>query len=1139
MFALVVRSGLLRLFGRALLPGCALLLAILLAEPAQGQDKPVEPVSKLRIGLVGAAEEKSIECEVRALDGAAYEFAFNPRTGDLAAIDPTDALLRVYASDALKGPGKTKFKEFRVPNQPVGIVFKRYRDADYCIVASVSESEYRVFDARSWKEVRKGRLPERDLTGLWTSTNPEDPWVYYGVELTAASVRRFNVETWSDGGEVGKGNPRGVSPDGTQFAIGDPSGSGVQSLEVARSGAVPLGGQSVNAQAEILFDAAGRLAISREFSTRPSANVLNGDLTKHLERLDYTVLMLAPERAWLVGHRRQQRANRGAVEHTDTLVFAETHTRRPLGQWEFPGQATIDHMMGQAVRVGRRTPIRRYGVFHDGDRNRLLLAFKDRLTIVPLEEAGLPVGPTPHVRMPLRAELQAGRAWEAGVTVVPATATATLIAGPPGLTFADGKLSWTPGDNDIGKHAAQIEVVAGDVSTRQATELTVNGAASELPIPPEAVGHVTWTADARGRWIVGVASKLVWTVDSKSLEIVARTVIDEAVDPRQFAFHNEFVVVATGGPSRILPLPDLRPERVLPASLRNEPFEIVADKWLVTGRDTLERFRLPEMQPVPFPEVVAGAHQRSGGGRLQGLPMELMANRFAEGWLSEGVYYDAQTPNIPKLLVRPWGFLGPPPPDAGLILRDSAYSGNGRFRKVVGSLLEVDRARAFEIKAEPRMYAPPTGDPEPYRFVQVIERGMGDNRDPEKKHSLAAVHINHGAHDVLTMLPLGDAVGVLIGRRLHRLPIPAAPAAPSVPRFTLAQSQFVVRPEGSTLFEHVVTGGRPPYTFTAIGPEWSRGTMPLNIDPATGAVTFDGPSTRVWVVEHVLSSFPGDPADGRLTKYSTTMRDEFAKLTGRPPAGIPVLLGMTVSVTDAAGVKAELPYQFFAEAPLDDLLAFRRAKLEQQEKAAAAVAARNEREAAERQRLEEIRKARVTTDQLLRSAMFVAFISLLSLPLQVPVLAVLFRAAYALELAMFGATEPQETREERSDDSWMPPEFFEVEKQKKHRDGEHLEWKPAFIMSAATSVTMIFVGTGLGILVGVWGNLMELATFTRMVSAFLLSVAAQAGIEIVVAALVLKFGVARASRFALCHMLLAVSIAGTIAGVVWGVLNWM
>jgi hypothetical protein len=130
--------------------------------------------------------DKSIETKPKSignidilqLPSVMADFAINPTTGDIAAVDPTAHRARLFrASEGFKS--ESDADNVRLGDTPIAIAYKRFGDQDFFAAVCTQDSHMYVIDAENFSLVKKIPLASAGVSSVTGSLNPEDPFVYY------------------------------------------------------------------------------------------------------------------------------------------------------------------------------------------------------------------------------------------------------------------------------------------------------------------------------------------------------------------------------------------------------------------------------------------------------------------------------------------------------------------------------------------------------------------------------------------------------------------------------------------------------------------------------------------------------------------------------------------------------------------------------------------------------------------------------------------------------------------------------------------------------------------------------------------------------------------------------------------------
>src|SRR5205814_705772 len=121
---------------------------------------------------------------------------------------------------------------------------------------------------------------------------------------------------------------------------------------------------------------------------------------------------------------------------------------------------------------------------------------------------------------------------------------------------------------------------------------------------------------------------------------------------------------------------------------------------------------------------------------------------------------------------------------------------------------------------------------------------------------------------------------------------------PEPVRFKLAQSALAIPGDRTVKLEHSLLGGKGPYRMELLT-QWPE----CKLDAESGTLTVDG----VALVKSLEASLVEDGPRGQgnrqvltvTTEAEKHIRAQFARLVGRPPIGLPVLIPISLRGFDS------------------------------------------------------------------------------------------------------------------------------------------------------------------------------------------------------------------------------------------------
>ena len=119
---------------------------------------------------------RTATAEVMPLQNISMDFALNPATGVLAAVEMDKNQVTFYPK-ALTGQAVETSSE-TVPRGPVAILYKKYGDAAYFIVLSHVDRKLTLIDAKGLTTTKEILLSTESVGTLQVSNASDDPYIY-------------------------------------------------------------------------------------------------------------------------------------------------------------------------------------------------------------------------------------------------------------------------------------------------------------------------------------------------------------------------------------------------------------------------------------------------------------------------------------------------------------------------------------------------------------------------------------------------------------------------------------------------------------------------------------------------------------------------------------------------------------------------------------------------------------------------------------------------------------------------------------------------------------------------------------------------------------------------------------------------
>jgi hypothetical protein len=201
---------------------------------------------------------------------------------------------------------------------------------------------------------------------------------------------------------------------------------------------------------------------------------------------------------------------------------------------------------------------------------------------------------------------------------------------------------------------------------------------------------------------------------------------------------------------------------------------------------------------------------------------------------------------------------------------------------------------------------------------------------PKKRMLLAVESIpqrtssSHSFGEATKMLAAPDAVVVLSENKLFRQSFADLNDEDFPPPFMIqpTQQSKVVPADKEAHLSHRLVGGKEPYTAALMT------SLPgLEIDTKTATVTMDGPALAKQAREMLLATHfahvkSPDPNHIQQVCRETSLPwfDEYTKLTGQKPKGLPVAIPVSLRVVDEMAQTTSISYYVLIEIPANEVL---------------------------------------------------------------------------------------------------------------------------------------------------------------------------------------------------------------------------
>lgn len=880
------------------------------------------------------------EIKAHKLSSLAIDFALDPETGNVAAVDPLASSVELYSAAFFDGDTKAKAAPIKVGHVPSTIVYKKFKQRGVFVVGCFDDSHLYLIDAARFTLLRKISLEQTGVRHVSCASDPADPYVYYAFGSDdGQQIGCVSLATLSDEGVVLNNTVQlAISARGRYYYAETDYGRMSVCRQVMRGGKPEFYHRDTEVE-----PAKAIISDGREAFVALGRNIYTPDLEKQIARLDFEVQSIHPARPLLFGLKGQDlhvaSANTYRHLHRQPLPWPRQAEREEL---ELKGQRAFEDGNG-SVRFKSRVLI-------DARANRVIVGQYDRAVVVPLAALKLPDEPTMRVEIAGSTDLMVGAAVKLGLVKADPRVTVALVEPPAGVTLANEMLVIDPSADLVGEHTLQIALKHGELEVVQPLMVRVSQPFVRLPwranllaVDPAGKKAVCGWLPLEGlseEWqrstqlaVIDLAAKKIertLTVPSLTSAIATDGVSAFLADAHDLSIH---VVALADGKTRRLATGE-----------RYDSLTVIPEKLLyaVTPEGQVQRFLWQEGAWVKqaTPELEEDARQFDRRAKVE------PPRRVAGGWLVDGVLYDEQLVRarlihqVKEIVAigadaRP-GWLDDTPRKAlsawsQPVVPNRNYDPNGGWRSDGLHFPE------YELDTIPaRLSAAVLADP----HVKVEREPLPTKvqllvRDLQLGGSRETILIAQGA--LLGSSALTDDYGKLFhasasaatlawGDRLFHYDLSQLDQQRYPRPLTLApdQSSLTIDLQQKTKLAHKV-GGKGKISAQLIDK-----ASYLSIDPASGDVTIDGPALAALIERGVMTEVPlaqlaGDISDQeKILEIERALLErghaEFTRIVGRKPVGMPLAVPIRVRLTtEGSGDDALMEYHVLAELPPERL----------------------------------------------------------------------------------------------------------------------------------------------------------------------------------------------------------------------------
>ena len=906
------------------------------------------------------------------LNDTCSDFAIDPSTGAVAAIDSSGNTLTIYPRSYLDGKDNKVLGPTKVGASPASVVFKSYKDKSYFVVACRRDQTLWVVDSATAQEV-KAIKAELDSPYLAiASLDVADPYVYYvGGTDTEAGVAQVSLDEMKDRGKLHLWGPNepstdaAISADGTMLYT---RGSWIPTgFEVSKRHLDPDGKErwtqllrEHDSRGKYVPDPFNVLLVAGDM------NVYSANLKKKIGSIDGEPLCFLSDCPLLIGRKTTHRTT-GQREMATLLVAYSTVTLKAVGSVNLSDMPGMSEEAGPRDEAPNKTPRVRPAksdtkrvaspikCLPDPVGDRLLVAFGNKIAVIPMESFNLSKEPVPLVRITVPERAAVGETLTIPFRPISPETTVELKDGPAGMKLQakDHLLTWTPSVERTGTVAFTLKTSSKAGAMDQSFEVEVSQPYIRLPFFATGL-----EISPSGRYAVVFARPLdmkayaeksqepsLALVDLEQRKILAQKTLHAPISAA--AVDDQAVYIAPGGSDRLesLQFKDLSADKSVNTDGPVLKIEFGGKSLVLTMAKSLSVYGLPELKKrdLPLRNVQRPGYTPAefdgmafGDGHLR------QAIRCQGGWSHQGLFFSDDFSTL-------WNFLSPktlpPLPNGSPLgaavmtatpvqwarrfhqgqLQTSTGQNIARIRPLSSSELMTD-VPAVAMAWTEHPFATNRGTIK----LQVLDllngKAILDRILRERTFNLESgqeayeIEMYEAGHlqclatagrRILATIGAELFVTDLTDEMLKQLPLPLEIEVP--------REVAVLSAKGPAKLALTARGGEKPIVF---GLESAMGG--IDIDKTTGVISVDTGALSKRVLETVLATPPSRTGTKHevagqktLDDYLTTSRSEYKLITGKEVAWMPVLVPLSVTATDKNQQKARLDFQVVLEVPQD------------------------------------------------------------------------------------------------------------------------------------------------------------------------------------------------------------------------------
>lgn len=580
------------------------------------------------------------------LPQAAADFAIAPESGTVVVLYSAKAEAVFYPKLASAGT-LSDAVSVKVGRKPSSVIFKRFADKNYFIVACEEGNELSVLDADTYKLVKSIPLEMPKPSFLSASMKSDDPLIYYcGVGgFQGSQVGRVDLKNLKDLGSIAKygfeGTDATVSADGRLLYPRkrnvSPTGLAVYAIDEVEGSTQPRIRELLRkheSSEPYQVDPFGQFIVSGKLIYSP-------DLRKVVRTLVMSPRLVSSVRPIIVGM------------EGNVLSVVSRNTFRGLKAMPLP--ITLPKLVGpQYVEPGKDHLQDR--ILESAQDKALLVCHGKNVVIVPDTVLKLEAEPFLVVNVEGPKTFHVGRESRAKLVCKEPKATFKLLKVPEGVTLKDGELIWKPNAEQVGSHVASIEIAHGKHTTKLELAWTVRRPSVELDLnvhrmAVDEAGTVAAVMDGETPFGNQQSEARIRLIDLKELKIAASTRIPTGGTELAIDAHHVYVSSANSDVFYALDRKDFSKSRRIFTKGRATQLIPIGDRLLVvvTQRGETMVMRTPSLEEATAEETGVGIHSLVSSRRMGHMPR--IPERTRDGWLYDGCVYDSAMKTLKGVVV--------------------------------------------------------------------------------------------------------------------------------------------------------------------------------------------------------------------------------------------------------------------------------------------------------------------------------------------------------------------------------------------------------------------------------------------------------------------------------------------------------